>query len=308
MTSIGLVGTGYWAEMIHAPSIAALEGVELRGIWGRNLAERDRIAASAGLHAFDSFEELVEACDIVDLAVPPAVQVGLAVTAAEAGRHLLLEKPMALTVPEAQRVDAALARSGVAAVVFLTRLFEPVRSAWLREQARAGHTSGHVEWISAALTEGSPYADSAWRREGGALWDVGPHIVSQLVAVLGPVANVSVSSHDPVGMTRFSLLHQDGAMSTVNVTVHGDPAHKTETFEFSGPQGHVRSPDVPLDFPGSFSVALATLMEQVGRGTPVADADYSTHANVVLTAVLSTIEALIHEGRRDTFVPVESAA
>ncbi len=307
MISIGLVGTGYWAETIHAPAIAALEGAGRRGIWGRNATERDRIAASLGLRAFSSFEELLASVDVVDFAVPPAAQVGMAVTAARAGKHLLLEKPMALSVPDAQRIDAAVSEAGVAAVVFLTRLFDEVRSEWLRAQARMGNTSGHVEWISAALAQGSPYARSAWRREGGALWDVGPHIVSQLVAVLGPVTRVSVTAHDPVGETHLSLQHERGATSTVNMTMHADPADKAETFEFSGSSGHARSPDTPLDFAASFDRALTTLIARMEGPAEGADAGYSTRANVGLTSVLCEIEALIGDGTLDVFVPVTEA-
>jgi predicted dehydrogenase len=304
MTAVGLVGTGYWAATIHAPAIAGLAGTDAHGIWGRNTAERDRIAASHGLHAYGSFDELLASVDLVDFAVPPAAQVDMAVRAAEAGRHMLLEKPMALSVPDARRVDAAVSEAGVEALVFLTRLFEPVRSEWLREQARMGHTHGHVEWISATLAEGSPYAASAWRREGGALWDVGPHIVSQLEAVLGPVTAVSVTAHDPVGETRLLLRHQRGAVSTVTMTMHADPADKTETFEFSGPRRQARSPGTPLDFPASFRRALTTLVAQVEGQAPPNDAAHSTRASVVLTGVLCAIEALIRDGTLDALVPV----
>lgn len=308
MTSVGLVGSGFWAETIHAPAIAALDGAAVRGIWGRNATARDRIAASLGLQAFDRFEELVTAVDIVDLAVPPATQVSMAVAAAGAGKHLLLEKPMALSVPEALQLEAAVTEAGVVALLFLTRLFEPVRSAWLRDQASAGHTRGHVEWISAALSAGSPYAASPWRREGGALWDVGPHIHSQLVAVLGPVTHVSVIDHDPVGMTRLSLVHEGGATSSVHMTVHADPADKAEVFEFSGPGGHARSPDTPLDFPASFRDALATLVQMVEDRSIAPDPATTVRAGVGQTAVLGAIETAIHEGIRGALVPVMGTA
>jgi predicted dehydrogenase len=307
MISVGLVGSGYWAETIHAPAIAALGDAGTHGIWGRNKAASQRIATAHGLRAFASFEELLAAVELVDLAVPPAVQADLAVQAAQAGKHLLLEKPMALSVLDARRIEAAVSEAGVAAVVFLTRLFEPVRSAWLRDQAWMGHVGGHVEWISAALTEGSPYAASGWRLEGGALWDVGPHIVSQLVAVLGRTTAVSVTSHDPLGETSLSLQHEGGAVSTVRMTLHADPADKTEAFEFWGERGRAASPGTPLDFPASYERALATLMSQVHKGDRHADADYTVHANVELTKVLCAIEALIRASRFETFVPLDQA-
>ncbi len=304
MTSIGLVGTGYWAETIHAPVVASLKASGGHGIWGRDAAQRDRIATAHGLHAFASFEELLDSVDVVDFAIPPAAQVDMAVRSARAGKHLLLEKPVALNIPDARRIDTAVSEAGVAALVFLTRLFEPVRSEWLLEQARMNHTIGHVEWISATLAEGSPYAASAWRREGGALWDVGPHIVSQLVAVLGPVTEVSVTAHDPVGETRLSLRHQRGATSSVTMTMHADPADKAEVFEFAGPRGHSRSSSTPLDFPASFERALTTLVAQVEGRAEGAEA-CSTRANVVLTGVLCAIDALIRDGRLAVAIAVD---
>ena len=305
MISVGLVGTGFWAETIHAPAIQALENPGVHGIWGRNAIARDRIARAHGLRVFTNYEELLGAVDLVDLAVPPGVQVDLAVPAAMAGKHLLLEKPMALSVADARRINEAVSGTGVAALVFLTRLFEPVRSAWLRDQARLGHTDGQVEWLSAALSKGSPYAASAWRHAGGALWDVGPHIVSQLMAVLGPVAAVSVTAHDPLGETSLRLQHERGARSAVRMTLHADPADKTETFEFWGPGGRAVSSSDPLDFPASFERALATLVGQVEGGAFHSDADYSVSANVQLTSVLCAIEALIGERHFDTFVPID---
>jgi predicted dehydrogenase len=307
MSSIGLVGTGYWAETIHAPAIEALGDAAVHGVWGRNAAVRNRIANAHGLLAFGSFEELLAAVDVVDLAVAPAVQVDLAVRAARSGKHLLLEKPMALSVPDARRVERAVSEAGVVAVVFLTRLFEPTRSMWLKDQARVGHRGGHVEWISAALAQGSPYAASEWRQSGGALWDVGPHIVSQLVAVLGRVEAVSVAAHDPLGETSLSLRHESGASSTVRMTLHGDPADKCETFEFWGEHGRATSPPAPLDFPASFRRALATLLTEVEEGSRHPGADYGVAANVELITVLCAIEALIRAGRFDTSVPLDEA-
>lgn len=307
MISVGLVGTGYWAETIHAPAIEALGGGDAHGIWGRNVAARERIANAHGLRAFASFAQLLDAVDLVDLAVAPAVQVDPAVLAAQAHKHLLMEKPMALSVPDAHRVDAAVSGAGVAALVFLTRLFEPVRSAWLRGQARMGHTSGHVEFISAALAEGSPYAASRWRHEGGALWDVGPHIVSQLVAVLGPVTAVSVTAHDPLGETALALRHQQGAVSTTRMTLHAEPADKTETLEFWGDRGRATSPSTPLDFPASFERALGTLLGEANEGSRHTDAAYTVSANVELTRVLCAIEALIRARRFDTSVSIDEA-
>jgi predicted dehydrogenase len=308
VTSVGLVGTGYWAETIHGPSIAAAVGLSGRAIWGRDATERARLAGRLGLHACDSFAELVASVDVVDLAVAPAAQVDLAIAAAATGRHLLLEKPMAVELAEARRLDSAIAAAGVSAVVFLSRLFDDVRSAWLAEQARAGHRRGRVRWISAALSAGSPYARSAWRREGGALWDVGPHILSQLTTVLGPVVGVRVHVYDPRAVSRLSLRHRDGAVSDVEMTLYADPGDKQEAFEFEGPGGRATLPDQPLDFQASHGRALAALLGHASRGPVPAEDPTSAHAGVEMTRLLERIEEVGRSGTWGVYVSLEDPA
>ena len=70
----GLVGTGPWAELAHAPGLAAAEGVELVGIWGRSLGRAQALADSYGVAAYDDYAALLADVDAVAFAVPPAVQ------------------------------------------------------------------------------------------------------------------------------------------------------------------------------------------------------------------------------------------
>src|SRR3954452_21479959 len=103
----GLVGTGYWADVAHAAGIAAHPQAELVGVWGRDPAKAAALAAKHGVRAFDDSDELIAAVDAVAFSVPPNVQAELALPAAQAGRALLLEKPLALTVEAAERLAAA---------------------------------------------------------------------------------------------------------------------------------------------------------------------------------------------------------
>jgi len=57
-----------------------------------------------------------------------------------------------------------------------------------------GYAHADVEWISSAPILGSVYADSAWRHGAGALWDVLPHVLAQVVPVLGDVVDASVTT------------------------------------------------------------------------------------------------------------------
>ena len=101
-------------------------------VWARRPEAATALADRFGAEAVGSFDELLERCDAVAFAVPPDVQAALAVRAAEAGRHLLLEKPVATTLADAERLAAAVDRAGVRSQVVLTIRYRPEVRAFLR--------------------------------------------------------------------------------------------------------------------------------------------------------------------------------
>lgn len=120
---IGLLGTGPWARRVHAPALAAHPGVELAGIWGRRAAAAAALAQVHDSRPYDTPDALFADCDALAVALPPSVQAPLAIRAAAAGCHLLLDKPVATAVPEARALAAAADRAGIASVVFFTARF-----------------------------------------------------------------------------------------------------------------------------------------------------------------------------------------
>src|SRR3954452_7405404 len=120
----GELGTGFWAEHVHAASLAEHPDAELVGVWGRDLAKAKAVGAQFDVPGSADLDALLADVDAVSFALPPDVQVPLAVRAAEAGKHLLLEKPIALTVEDADRLVAAVRDNGVASVVFFTFRFQ----------------------------------------------------------------------------------------------------------------------------------------------------------------------------------------
>lgn len=117
---IGVVGTGYWADVVHARGAAAHPDVDLVGVWGRDVAKAEKLAGEHGGRGYDDFDALLADVDLLTFAVPPSVQADLALRAAEAGRHLLLEKPVALELDAADRLLEAADRTGISTVVFFT--------------------------------------------------------------------------------------------------------------------------------------------------------------------------------------------
>src|SRR5688500_1150565 len=103
MTRFGVLGTGVFADLCHAPGLAAHPGVELVGIWGRDAGTASALADRHGAVAERDLDLLLDHVEAVAIAVVPAAQCELAVRAAAAGCHLLLEKPLTTSVEDAQR-------------------------------------------------------------------------------------------------------------------------------------------------------------------------------------------------------------
>src|SRR6185295_778262 len=93
---VGIVGAGPWARKAYAPMLAAGPETRLAGIWSRRLESAREAAAPHGADAVESFDELLDRSEAIAFAVPPDAQAGLAARAARAGKHLFLDKPLAL--------------------------------------------------------------------------------------------------------------------------------------------------------------------------------------------------------------------
>ena len=267
----GLVGTGFWARITHAPALASTPGSTLAAVWGRDVRSAQSLAAEYGAAAFADVGAFLDAVDAVAFAVPPHVQAPLAVRAAEAGKHLLLEKPIALSVDEADKLVAAVATAGVASVVFFTLRFDTEIRAWLTdEHARGGWSGGGwsggvAVWLGSALQPDSPF-NTPWRREKGGLWDLGPHVVSLLWACLGPVTSVSATMGAP-DVTHLVLRHESGASSTATVTLSAPPAASGDNLFVWGEAGRSVMPAGPFDDVETLRTAAAELVAAAESGT-----------------------------------------
>ncbi len=232
----GVLGTGYWADKVHAEALASHPGADLAGVWGRDLAKAKAVGAQFDVPGFGDLDELLAQVDAVTIALPPDVQAPLAVRAAEAGKHLLLEKPIALDVAAADRVVAAARGAGVASVVFFTFRFQAATSTWLTQAARTQLAGGAASWLSSLA--GSPFDSSPWRKERGALWDIGPHALSVLVPALGPVVGVQAGAglRDTVHLV---LTHESGVASTVTLSHTVAPLSSGIEFFVHGDAGRL---------------------------------------------------------------------
>ena len=214
----GLVGTGHWARITHARALASTEGIEFAAVWGRNADAAADLAARYHVTAHRDLPEFLAGVDAVAFAVPPDVQAPIAIRAARAGKHLLLEKPIAATAAEADALADAVEQARVASVVFFTARFQDNVRAWEAEvTAAGGWAGGCAVWLGSALQPGSPF-NTPWRRDKGALWDLAPHVISLLWASLGPVRSVTARA-GLADVTHLILRHDSSVTSTATVTL-----------------------------------------------------------------------------------------
>jgi predicted dehydrogenase len=221
----GLVGTGPWASRTHGPGLTAAAGVELAGVWGRHPEKTAVLAGELGVPGYDDYAELLESVDAVAFAVPPKVQATMALEAAAVGKHLLLDKPVADSLDDARAVADEVAAEGIASVVFLTQRFEPpMREFFSGLAATGGWKGGWSRMLASLDAPGNRYTKSVWRREQwGSLWDVGPHALSNLSAMLGPIGELTAVGGED-GLIHMVLTHESGATSTASITLFAPPA------------------------------------------------------------------------------------
>ena len=256
------MGTGYWAGEVHAAGLARHPDAELVGVWGRDPDKAAGLATGYDVSPYAALDALLDAVDAVAFAVPPAVQADLALRAAEAGKHLLLEKPVATDPAAADRLLAAVEEAGVSTVVFFTERFVPEREEWLQGRVEAGALGARADWMSSLRTPDNPYAASVWRQQEGALWDVGPHALSVLLPVLGPVVGVAgARGYDD--LVSVVLTHESGASSTVQLSLTMPPEAIRFGVEFYDDHGWHERPDVSVDVVAAHQQAVTELIGQL---------------------------------------------
>ncbi|MFF4547921.1 Gfo/Idh/MocA family protein [Streptomyces sp. NPDC001435] len=289
---VGLLGTGPWAQAAYAPALSGHGELDFTGVWGRRPQAASALAEQYGTRAYDDVDALLDDVDAVAVALPPTVQADLAVRAARARCHLLLDKPLALDVADGRAVVEAAERAGVASVVFFTTRFQQEPQAWIDEQAAvAGWFTARAEWLGAVFTSDSPFAASPWRRAKGALWDVGPHALSVLLPVLGDVREVTAAAHGPGDTVHLVLDHVTGTSSTLTLSLTAPPAAAGAVVELRGEAGVTLLPRSSEGAVPALTRAADALLTAARTGRPHScDAAFGLR----VTEILTTAEARLN--------------
>ncbi len=230
---LGIVGCGAVTELCHLPALAGGEPFQLAALVDRVPAHAERAAeqyrrlrAAAGLSARWSptlAQNLVEVLDGIDVAIVatgPASHAALAAQLALAGKHVLLEKPVAASTAECAEISAAAATGGALVMPAHVRRFFPAAS-WVAERLTSGWwgTVRRVHWC-----EGAEYRWPAVSRfvfdadaGGGVLADLGPHVTDLLAHWFGPLELIGVEDNSAGGVDSEARLQLRAGTVPVDV-------------------------------------------------------------------------------------------
>ncbi len=197
---VAVVGTGF-GQKVHIPGFMAHHRTEVVAVYHRNLSQAKAIAKQHGIpHACDSIEAIVAIPQVqaVSVATPPFAHHPMATAVLQAKKHLLLEKPTALNVQEAQQLQALAQQHNVAAVMDFEFRFIPTwqRLAELLKEDYVGQKRLiKIDWIAGSRAN----PERAWNwyarkdQGGGALGSIGSHMFDYVDWLFGPVKRLSAN-------------------------------------------------------------------------------------------------------------------
>jgi len=312
----GIIGCGVIAPF-HAKAIAELPNARLVAV-ADTLPERARkLAAQFGVDSHEEPDELLARTDvdIVSVCVPSGLHASVGMRVAAAGKHVVVEKPVEVTLEAADRLIAACRASQVELAVISQHRWDPgVRE--LKELVESGRLGrlvlgdAVVKWYRTQQY----YESGEWRGTknldgGGALMNQGVHYVDLLQWVMGPVhqvfARCRTSAHEKIEVEDIAvavLSFANGAVGILEGTTAVYPG-LSERLEITGTEGtviveagelKVRELKDEKGETAPYGGKVATAVEGRGQGAAdPADISYRGHREQ-----LADLLAAIEDGRR----------
>jgi len=282
----GLIGCGDIARKRIAPALRDLDNCDFVAVSRERaeLAESFAKEFGAGRH-YPAWTDLLadETIEAVYLATPVYLHAAQAIAALEAGKHVLCEKPMALTVAECDRMIAAARANRVRLGVAYYRHFYPVitRTKELIATGKIGRPV--IAQINAfEFFDPEPEHPRSWllRKElsgGGPMFDFGCHRIEVLANILGPINEViaqvaNVIFEREVEDTATALLRfESGATATLSVT-HA-AREPQDTLDIFGTSGSIHIPNL--------NAGVMRIMSAEGETAETHPADANLHAPLI---------------------------
>ncbi len=248
----GIVGGGMIGA-VQAAAIQQINSAKLLAVCGRDEARTAEFAAKFGIAAYTDYDKFLQhpGLQIVNICTPSGTHAELGIRAAEAGKHVLVEKPIEINLERADVLIGACDRAGVKlGVIFQSRLLPAVqRIKQAIDEGRLGKLmvgDALVKWYRAP----EYYAPGSWRGTlaidgGGALINQAIHTIDLLCWMMGPAESAfamkatlrypHIEAEDTlVGTVKF----QNGALGVVQATTSVKPGFKRR-LEISGERGTI---------------------------------------------------------------------
>lgn len=249
-TGFGIIGCGMIANF-HAKAVADIRNAKVAACFDMFPQAADRLAGEIGCTAYHNLDAMLAdpAVDVVTICTPSGAHMEPAVAAAKAGKHVIVEKPLEITLRRCDRIIKACQDAGVTlATIFPSRFHE---SSQLMKKAidkgRFGTLTigdAYVKWFRT-----QEYYDSgAWRGTwaldgGGALMNQAIHSVDLLTWLMGPVveisAHTSTLAHERIeveDVAMATLRFENGALGVIEATTAAYPG-SLKRIEIHGSQG-----------------------------------------------------------------------
>jgi scyllo-inositol 2-dehydrogenase (NADP+) len=323
MTGVGLIGYGLGGAAFHAPVIAAEPRLRLEAVVTSRAVQVER--DHPGVRVVGSAEELLDdpAVELVVVAAPNAVHHDLAAAALRAGRHVVVDKPFALSTADADDLIALAAASERRLSVFHNRRWDG-DFLTVRRCVESG-VLGEIATFVSRYDRFRPAPKGGWKEEAvpgsGILWDLGPHLIDQAMVLFGPPRTVwadlgvqrpGVEAVDHVHLVlgygrRRAVLHAGMLVRDPGprFEVHGDrgslvtrgldppEVDATLTCEVGGLELRGRLAGVPTAY-GSFYAQMAAAVAGEGP-VPVAPDDARATVAVIEHALASARDRRVVE-------------
>lgn len=253
---VGVLGLGEIGQF-HAGGFERARGADLVAVADLDPALVASTAAATGARGHGSVADLLAAADVdaVSVCLPHRLHRPIVLEALAAGKHVLVEKPLALTVAECDEIAAAAEAAGRTVGVQHNQLFYPphVRARELIESGAIGR-SVHIRL---RLGIGGKYG--GWRTApaaagGGLLFDAGVHRFYLARALFGEVAELTAMADRPGGdgedQAIVALRFENGAFGVIDVNYHGPAGMFDDAVEVVGTEGALYISGIEADFEG----------------------------------------------------------
>jgi predicted dehydrogenase len=227
---VGCIGMGWWSDVL-ADAIKRSGKLSIVACYSRSEQKRNAFAAKYGCRPAPSYDAILAdgAIEAIVNTTPNNVHLETTRTAAQAGKHIFLDKPIANTVPEGRKIAAVCRAAGVVLALGYQRRRES-HFRWIRNQIDAG-TFGKLVNAEANISRDrlGKIDLSSWRytaegMPGGVMLQIGIHYTDVLEYLLGPIRAVNgkfaqlVLPGDNPDVASLVLEHDNGALSTLNAS------------------------------------------------------------------------------------------